>query len=163
MSEYRRMACEEVEERLSDWLEHDVDATTRTMLERHVADCARCTALVADLKSIRAQAASLPGLVPSRDLWPEIEARIQAQEEELVFYRGIVSPEEGGADLRVDLRLGEETSGPTLIKGGRVLDDSGRTAFLVTDEHDGKTACLVVLDDGDGRVLAHRTVTIGMD
>ncbi|HET6701192.1 MAG TPA: zf-HC2 domain-containing protein [Gemmatimonadaceae bacterium] len=78
MSEYRRMACEEVEERLSDWLEHDVDATTRTMLERHVADCARCTALVADLRSIRAQAASLPGLVPSRDLWPEIEAHIQA-------------------------------------------------------------------------------------
>lgn len=31
----------------------------------------------------------------------ELEARIQAQEEELVFYRGIVSPEEGGADLRV--------------------------------------------------------------
>lgn len=31
----------------------------------------------------------------------ELEARIQAQEEELVFYRGIVSPEAGGADLRV--------------------------------------------------------------
>lgn len=31
----------------------------------------------------------------------QLEARIQAQEEELVFYRGIVSPEEGGADLRV--------------------------------------------------------------
>jgi hypothetical protein len=78
MSEYRRITCEQVEERLPDWLEHDVDATMRTTLERHVADCARCTALVADLRSIRAQAASLPGLVPSRDLWPEIEARIQA-------------------------------------------------------------------------------------
>jgi hypothetical protein len=31
----------------------------------------------------------------------ELQARIQAQEEELVFYRGIVAPEEGGADLRV--------------------------------------------------------------
>src|SRR5690606_37632436 len=30
-----------------------------------------------------------------------LEARIKAQEEELVFYRGIVAPEEGGADLRV--------------------------------------------------------------
>ena len=49
-----------------------------------------------------------------------------------------------GADLRVDLRLGSEISGPSLIKGGRVLDERGRTSFLVSDEHDRETACLVV-------------------
>ena len=68
----------------------------------------------------------------------------------------------GGADLRVDLRLGSETSGPSLIKGGRVLDEHGRTSFLVSDEHEREAACLVVLDD-DGRVLAHRTLTVGED
>lgn len=68
----------------------------------------------------------------------------------------------GGADLRVDLRLGSETSGPSLIKGGRVLDEHGRTSFLVSDEHERKAACLVVLDD-DGRVLAHRTLMVGED
>ncbi|WPZ34041.1 BREX-1 system phosphatase PglZ type B [Thalassobaculum sp. OXR-137] len=68
----------------------------------------------------------------------------------------------GGADLRVDLRLGSETSGPTLVKGDRVLDEHGRTSFLVSDEHEREAACLVVLDD-DGRVLAHRTLTVGED
>ena len=67
---------------------------------------------------------------------------------------------ENGADSNVDLRLGSETSGPSLIKGGRVLDEQGRTSFLVSDEHDGETACLVVLDDDD-RVLARRTLTVG--
>jgi len=40
----------------------------------------------------------------------ELEARIQAQEEELVFYRGIVSPGDGVAGLRiqsVEIRPGE--------------------------------------------------------
>ena len=68
----------------------------------------------------------------------------------------------GGADLQADLRLGAETSGPTLIKGGRVLDAEGRTSFLVGDEHEGETACLVITNDG-GRVLTHRTLTIGRE
>ncbi|WP_416193542.1 BREX-1 system phosphatase PglZ type B [Nitrobacter sp. TKz-YC01] len=68
----------------------------------------------------------------------------------------------GGADLRVDLRLGSETSGLSLIKGGRVLDEHDRTSFLVSDEHEREAACLVVLDD-DGRVLAHRTLMVGED
>jgi hypothetical protein len=68
----------------------------------------------------------------------------------------------GGADLRVDLRLGMETSGPSLIKGGRVLDEKGRTSFLVGDEHMQYAACLVVMDD-DNRIIAHRALTVGGD
>jgi hypothetical protein len=78
MTDNQLITCEQLDERLSDWLEHDVDAGTRAALERHAAGCARCGTLVADLTSIRREAASLPALVPSRDLWPEIEARIQA-------------------------------------------------------------------------------------
>ena len=66
----------------------------------------------------------------------------------------------GATDLHVDLRLGSETSGPSLIKGGRVLDDKGKTSFLVGDDHEGRMACLVLLDD-DGRILAHRVLTVG--
>jgi hypothetical protein len=78
MTDNQLITCEQLDERLSDWLERDVDAGTRAALERHAAGCARCGTLVADLASIRREAASLPALVPSRDLWPEIEARIQA-------------------------------------------------------------------------------------
>jgi Putative zinc-finger len=78
MSDNRLITCEQLDERLSEWLDHDLDAGTRTALEQHAAGCARCAGLVDDLASIRRQAASLPELTPSRDLWPEIEARIQA-------------------------------------------------------------------------------------
>ena len=65
-----------------------------------------------------------------------------------------------GADHTIDVRLGAETSGASLIKGGRVLDEKGRTSMLVSDVHEGKQACLVVLDD-NGSILAHRGLTIG--
>ncbi len=68
----------------------------------------------------------------------------------------------GGADLKVDVRLGESTNGQSLVKGGRVLDADGRTAILVSDEYDKNPACLVVLND-DGNVLAHRRLIIGGD
>lgn len=67
-----------------------------------------------------------------------------------------------GADMRADLRLGSESSGPSLIKGGRVLDENGCTSFLVGDEHEGEPACLVILDD-DGHVIAQRTTTVGRE
>ncbi|MFW2228470.1 MULTISPECIES: BREX-1 system phosphatase PglZ type B [Rhizobium] len=66
----------------------------------------------------------------------------------------------GATDLRVDLRLGSETSGPSMIKGGRVLDDKGKTSFLVSDENVGHTACLVLVDD-NGTILAHRVLKVG--
>jgi hypothetical protein len=66
----------------------------------------------------------------------------------------------GATDLRIDLRLGSETSGPSMIKGGRVLDDKGKTSFLVSDENDGHTACLVLVDD-NGTILAHRVLKVG--
>jgi hypothetical protein len=68
----------------------------------------------------------------------------------------------GGADLHVDLRLGRETSGPSLVKGARTLDEKGKTSFLVSDEFEGQPICLVVLND-DGKMLAHRMLTGGRE
>jgi hypothetical protein len=66
----------------------------------------------------------------------------------------------GASEQTIDLRAGEGTSGPSLIKGGRVLDERGRTSFLVSDVHEGETATLVVVDEA-GAVLAHKVLTIG--
>lgn len=54
-------------------LEHDIED------ERHRAGCAECAALWTELEAIGAEAAQLPLLTPSRDLWSGIEARIEAQ------------------------------------------------------------------------------------
>ncbi len=44
--------------------------------EQHRSDCGECKQLWAELDSISAEAAQLPALAPSRDLWSGIEARI---------------------------------------------------------------------------------------
>ena len=66
----------------------------------------------------------------------------------------------GGADLRADIRLGVETAGISLAKGGRVLDEHGKTAVLISDEYEGFPVSIVILDDHD-RVVAHRTTKVG--
>jgi hypothetical protein len=70
------MDCAALDERLADYLEGDLDPATQRELETHVATCVRCSALVRDLEQIRASAADLPELTPSRDLWSGIAHRI---------------------------------------------------------------------------------------
>lgn len=70
--------CDEFARRLADFLEHEVDEPARAALELHALGCAGCDALLADLRRLRVEAAELPDLEPSRDLWPEIAARIDA-------------------------------------------------------------------------------------
>ncbi len=69
--------CEELESLLPGYMEGELDAAERRAAERHAAGCARCAALLGDVSSIVSAAGKLPPLTPSRDLWPEIEARIQ--------------------------------------------------------------------------------------
>lgn len=62
--------------------EHDVES------ERHRASCAECQMLWAELEAIGAEAAQLPLLTPSRDLWSGIESRISgAAPRALPFYK----------------------------------------------------------------------------
>lgn len=63
-------------ERLSDYLDGGLDAGDRAACERHLAGCAECRALVADLERVRSAARALPAAPPERDLWPGIAARI---------------------------------------------------------------------------------------
>lgn len=72
------MTCAALDERLADYLEGTLDANERSAVERHLAECPRCASLVNDLQAIALDARALPDLAPARDLWPEIEARIQA-------------------------------------------------------------------------------------
>ena len=76
MTDYR-MTCEDCDELFLQYFEGDLDAATRAKVEAHTASCARCQGLIRDIEGIQNEAAALPELVPSKDLWKGIEARIQ--------------------------------------------------------------------------------------
>jgi anti-sigma factor RsiW len=73
-----KMTCEAFDAALPDYLEATLDDSARASVERHLSECLRCSALLRDLENIRKEASMLPDLVPSRDLWQGIEARITA-------------------------------------------------------------------------------------
>jgi hypothetical protein len=72
------MTCEAFDAALPDYLEGTMDGLVRVSVERHLSECVRCTSLVRDLENITKEAALLPDLAPSRDLWAGIESRIAA-------------------------------------------------------------------------------------
>jgi hypothetical protein len=72
------LECNELESLLAAYLEGDLDAAVGRAARRHIEGCARCAELLNEVTAIVGDARDLPALTPSRDLWPEIEARIQA-------------------------------------------------------------------------------------
>lgn len=70
--------CKRFDDLLSDYLEHTISLPLRAAVDGHVATCARCAGVLADVRSIVHGAATLPSLTPSRDLWAGIEARLDA-------------------------------------------------------------------------------------
>jgi len=72
------MSCEEFAANVADFLERDLDEASRASVEAHALDCDTCGALLSDLRRLSVDAANLPELSPSRDLWDGIAARIDA-------------------------------------------------------------------------------------
>lgn len=72
------MTCEAFSAALPDYLEDTLDDSLRDSVEMHLRECVRCASVVRDIENIRKEAAALPDLVPARDLWEGIEARIAA-------------------------------------------------------------------------------------
>lgn len=73
-----QITCDVFAERLADFLEREVGEPTRAAMEAHALECSDCESLLADLRKLRIDAAALPELTPSRDLWSGIAARIDA-------------------------------------------------------------------------------------
>jgi anti-sigma factor RsiW len=71
--------CEQFSDRLADYLEGELPEAVRAAMESHADLCASCGALLADLAALQVDAAALPALQPSRDLWAGIADRIDAR------------------------------------------------------------------------------------
>jgi hypothetical protein len=105
-------------------------------VERHLERCAECAAEVESLLVLRARTRDLPReIAPGRDLWPEIQARIQAAPA-----RKVEAPERlvGAADGVIDLaaRRGRVVRwngafGRAAAVIALVVLSSGATAYLL--------------------------------
>jgi anti-sigma factor RsiW len=71
--------CEEIRARLDDWAEGTLPPQERRDVAAHLATCAACAAEARELKALLAAAAELPlEILPPRDLWAGIDARLDA-------------------------------------------------------------------------------------
>jgi len=78
MTTYMPLDCDGFAAELADYLEGDSPDAVRAAMEVHAAGCADCRQLLEDIGTIRDEAAALPTLTPSRDLWAGIAERIDA-------------------------------------------------------------------------------------
>jgi anti-sigma factor RsiW len=66
-------------DRLSEYVDGELDTVTRQALEAHLATCAECRATRAALERVVARARRVSYRDPARDLWGQIEHTIAAQ------------------------------------------------------------------------------------
>ena len=74
-------------DRLSEYLDGELDDTERMALEAHLATCADCTAVLADLRRVVARAQALDDRPPARDLWSGVAERIGISTDDLAARR----------------------------------------------------------------------------
>jgi hypothetical protein len=65
-------------DRLSDYMDGDLDPGDRDALEAHLAECGECREVLAGLREVVSVARGLGAVEPQRDLWPGIAAAIAA-------------------------------------------------------------------------------------
>jgi anti-sigma factor RsiW len=63
-------------ERLSEYIDGDLDPSERGTLETHLSRCADCRSALADLQLVRERARSLSNAPAPPDIWPRIAAAI---------------------------------------------------------------------------------------
>jgi anti-sigma factor RsiW len=73
--------------RLSEYLDDELDATERLELESHLATCESCATTLDELRRVVGRAQALDDRPPTRDLWPGIAARIGVTTDDLAARR----------------------------------------------------------------------------
>lgn len=71
-------------DRLSEYLDGDLDAAERARLEAHLAGCEECAATLEQLRDVVERARVAEDRPPANDLWPGIAARIGAADRSAV-------------------------------------------------------------------------------
>ena len=123
------MTCEQFEDILPQLLDDDA-MPVPPAARLHLEGCVECKTLYDDLTGIRASAASLPAITPSRDLWAGIEARIRTPVLPLVEGMAVERPRR-----KISLRSAAIAAGIlTLVNAGVSYQFMNRPAPAVTAE-----------------------------
>jgi hypothetical protein len=127
------ITCEHVDAVLSAWFEGDLGDGERRAVESHLRECLRCASLVRDIENIRVDAAKLPELAPSRDLWDGIAARIEAPVIELKPRQAATAAGRNWQMAAAAVVLMAVSSGVTYVLTGRGESAEGSGAVATTD------------------------------
>jgi anti-sigma factor RsiW len=65
--------------RLSEYIDGELDSTEQAAIEAHLATCGQCYAALADLRQVVARAKSLEDTPPATDLWTGIAREIRRE------------------------------------------------------------------------------------
>ena len=63
-------------DRLSEYLDDELEPAERAALEAHLTECAECRTDLDALRAVAARAAALPDTPPDADLWPGVAAAL---------------------------------------------------------------------------------------
>jgi anti-sigma factor RsiW len=135
-------------DRLSEYLDDELEPVERAALEAHLASCAECAATLADLREVAARAASLTARPPAADLWPDIERRLDP-------VKSVVAPFPVRLRRRVSFTLPQLVAAGLALMvmsaGGMwVLQNGGRATDLppvaATGETDASTLPVAIAD-----------------
>ena len=78
-------------DRLSEYVDGELDDATRRELETHLSMCAQCRATRDELERVIARAKRVPYREPERDLWARIEADLKPAEIRQIGRRRVVT------------------------------------------------------------------------
>jgi tetratricopeptide (TPR) repeat protein len=95
-------------DRLSEYLDDELEPSERAALEQHVTSCVACASALDELRGVVARAAALPPRPPASDLWAGIEPRLDP-------VKGVVTPFQPRVTRRVSFTL------PQLVAAGLAL------------------------------------------
>jgi tetratricopeptide (TPR) repeat protein len=76
MSDDMDDAHEQIIDQLSDYVDGELTPPRLAELERHIAGCGECRTIVAELRSVKERAVSLPNIPPRMDLWDGVADRL---------------------------------------------------------------------------------------
>jgi anti-sigma factor RsiW len=119
---------EEWTDQLSDYLDGELSADARRLVDEHLVTCASCAAVLNDLKRVVARAASTTARPPQADLWAGIAARLEPDE---ASARGNLVPFSRRESRRFTFTLPQLAAAAALliaVSGGLAWETAQRTA-----------------------------------